>query len=162
MADGPWLSAEERQGWRSFVEMRHLLERHLGRHLQREFGLSESDFEILVNLSESSTGRMRAFELAEATQWEKSRLSHHLSRMEKRGLIRRVACDARYPEIVLTDAGRDAIETSAPANAARVRKLFIDVLGPDRLAVFRDASDDVLAAIEAHQKTDCPPEIRGF
>ena len=76
------------------------LETHLERHLQREFGLSESDFEILVNLSESETGRMRAFELAEATQWEKSRMSHHLTRMEKRGLIRKEACDARYPEIV--------------------------------------------------------------
>ncbi|OBI42959.1 MarR family transcriptional regulator [Mycobacterium kyorinense] len=161
MPDQPWLSDDEQQAWRSFVEMRHLLERHLERHLQREFGLSDSDFEILVNLSESPKGRMRPVELGEATQWEKSRLSHHLSRMEKRGLVRREACNARYPEVVLTKAGRDAIKASAPANAARVRKFFIDVLGPERLAAFREASDDVIAAIEEHQKTDCPPEIRG-
>lgn len=160
MAEEPWLSAEEQRAWRSFVAMRQRLDRHLERHLQREFGLSASDFEILVNLSESPKQRMRAFELAEATQWEKSRLSHHLSRMAKRGLIRRVACGARYPEIVLTDAGRDAIEASAPANAARVRKLFIDVLGPARLAVLGAAADDVLAALAEHRVTDCPPEIR--
>ncbi len=129
--------------------------------MQREFGLSDPDFEILVNLSEAPKGRMRTFELGQATQWEKSRMSHHLSRMEKRGLIRRTVSGARYPDIVLTQAGREAIVASAPANAARVRKFFIDVLGPDRLAMLRKASDDVLAAIEEHQQIDCPPEIRG-
>lgn len=149
MADEPCLSTEEQRAWRSFVAMRQQLDRHLERHLQRDFGLSASDFEILVNLSESPSGRMRAFELGEATQWEKSRMSHHLSRMEKRGLIRRVAHGARYPEIVLTAAGRNAIEACAPANAARVRKLFVDVLGPQRLALIGRASDDVAAAIAA-------------
>jgi DNA-binding MarR family transcriptional regulator len=161
MANDPWLTDKEQEAWRAFTEMRHLLERHLERHLQREFGLSDPDFEILVNLSESPKGRMRTFELSEATQWEKSRMSHHLSRMEKRGLIRRKASGARYPDIVLTKAGRDVIEASAPANAVRVRKLFIDVLGPGRLAMLRKASADVIEAIEEHQQTECPPEMRG-
>ena len=145
------LDDDELKGWRSFVDMHHRLERHLVGYLQSEFGLSGSDFEILVNLSEAPEGRMRAYELGRATLWEKSRLSHHLRRMEKRGLVRRevvAGSDARYPHIVLTDAGRAAIESSAPANAARVRRLFIDVLGPERLAVFREASDDVIAAVE--------------
>lgn len=152
MAHRPVLDDDELRAWRSFVDMHHLLERHLIGYLQREFGLSGSDFEILVNLSEAPDGRMRAHELGRATLWEKSRLSHHLRRMEKRGLVTREVApgsDARYPHIVLTDAGRAAIEASAPANAARVRRLFIDVLGPERLAVFREASDDVIAAVES-------------
>ena len=151
MADGTQLNDDELAAWRSFVEMHHRLERHLARRLQREFGLSDSDFEVLVNLSEAPGCRMRAFELGQATRWEKSRLSHHLSRMEKRGLVRREVMDrsdARYPDVVLTDAGRNAIESSAPANAARVRALFIDVLGPERLAMLREASDAVIVAIE--------------
>jgi DNA-binding MarR family transcriptional regulator len=158
------LTRAEQAAWRSFVEMRHLLERHLVRHLQREFELSDSDFEVLVNLSEAPDGRMRAFELANATQWEKSRMSHHLSRMEKRGLVRRESSEgpvARYQDVVLTDAGRAAIEASAPANAARVREFFIDVVGPERLAVLREASDDVVAAIEEHLRDECSLEIRG-
>ena len=122
-----------------------------------EFGLSGSDFEILVNLSEAPDGRMRAYELGRATLWEKSRLSHHLRRMEKRGLVSRevpAGSDARYPQIVLTNTGRAAIESSAPANAARVRRLFIDVLGPERLAVFREASDDVIAAVGNDRRDD--------
>lgn len=149
------LDADEQDAWRTFVEMRHLLERHLVSHLQRDFGLSDSDFEILVNLSEAPAGRLRAYELSALTQWEKSRMSHHLSRMEKRGLVRREASGTRYPDVVLTDAGRAAIESSAPANAARVRELFVDVLGPERLAVLKAASRDVIAAVEDHIENAC-------
>ncbi|TDU88357.1 MarR family transcriptional regulator [Kribbella voronezhensis] len=159
MADEPWLDDDEQKAWRSYLLMRRTLESHLERHLQREFGLSGSDFEILVNLSESETGRMRAFELGEATQWEKSRMSHHLSRMEKRGLIRKEACDARYPEIALTEAGRAAIEACAPAHAGRVRELFVDVLGAERLTTLGGAAEDVLAAIDGHKRSTCPPGV---
>ncbi|WP_433018203.1 MarR family winged helix-turn-helix transcriptional regulator [Kribbella sp. CA-294648] len=162
MANEPWLDEDEQQAWRGYLLMNKTLETHLTRHLQREFGLSASDFEILVNLSESATGRMRAFELGEATQWEKSRMSHHLSRMEKRGLIRKEACDARYPEIVLTDEGLAAIKACAPAHARRVRELFVDVLGKDRLVALGEAAGEVVAEVEKHQQTNCPPEIRGY
>lgn len=158
MADKGRLTEEELGAWRAFVTMHHSLERHLVMHLQREFGLSDSDFEILVNLSDAPKGRMRAYELGRATQWEKTRLSHHLSRMEKRGLIRREKSGARYPDIVLTDTGREAIKASAPSNAARVRELFIDVLGSRRLAELREASEDVIAAIEKHLAEDCTLE----
>ncbi|WP_112246876.1 MarR family winged helix-turn-helix transcriptional regulator [Kribbella monticola] len=161
MADEPWLDDDEQKAWRSYLLMRRTLESHLERHLQREFGLSGSDFEILVNLSESETGRMRAFELGEATQWEKSRMSHHLSRMEKRGLIRKEACDSRYPEIALTEAGRAAIEACAPAHAGRVRELFVDVLGAERLETLGRAAQDVLAAIDDHKRSTCPPGVTG-
>ncbi len=159
MADKQGLDDDEQAAWRSFVEMHHLLERHLARSLQREFDLSGSDYEVLVNLSESPQGRMRAYELGRATMWEKSRLSHHLSRMEKRGLVRREVDpggDARFPSVVLTPDGRAAIEAAAPANAARVRELFVDVLGKKRLALFREASDDILAAVEEQLRGERP------
>ena len=157
MTEQKGLTDDELDAYRSFMTMHHILGRHLARHLKQEFGLSDSDFEILVNLSESPHRRMRAVELTRVTQWDKTRLSHHLSRMEKRGLIRREAGEARYPDILLTDAGWDAIVASAPANAARVRELFIDVLGPQRLAAIHEAAKDVIAAIDEHM-TDCSPE----
>lgn len=161
VSKGPWLDDDEQKAWRSFLLMIRTLETHLERHLQREFGLSKSDFEILVNLSESETGRMRAQQLGKATQWEKSRISHHLSRMEKRGLIRKEACDSRYPEIVLTDEGLAAIKACAPAHAARVRAFLVDVLGTDRMIALGEASDEVIEAIERHCRTDCPAEVSG-
>jgi len=155
VADRQRLSTDELRAWRSFIEMAHHLQRHLDRHLQREFALSGADFEILVNLSEAPGARMPMADLGEATGWEKSRLSHHLSRMAKRALIRRDTGERRYPDIVLTDAGRAAITAAAPANAERVRTLFVDVLGPERLALFGDACDDVAAALAEHQRGDC-------
>lgn len=152
MSDDPWLSASEQRAWRSFLAMQRQLNTHLYRHLQREFGLSASDYEILVNLSEAPTGRMRAFELGEATDWEKSRMSHHLTRMAQRGLVRREPCaeDTRYADIVLTDEGRAAIAEAAPYHAANVRAWFIEAVGKERLDVLEDAAEAVLTALAQH------------
>jgi DNA-binding MarR family transcriptional regulator len=132
--------------------MRRTLETHLARHMQRECNLSPADFEILVNLSESAAGRMRAVDLGAATQWEKSRISHHVARMEKRGLVRKEQGEARYPDIAITEAGLQAIQACAPANAARVRQLFTDIVGADRLKMLRRVCDDVVAAIEEYEQ----------
>ncbi|BCI51887.1 MarR family transcriptional regulator [Mycolicibacterium litorale] len=150
------LTDDEQRAWRAYIAMQHTLSRHLQQHMQREFGLSGSDFEILVTLSEADGRRMRAADLGAATQWEKSRLSHHLTRMAARGLIRREPGEGRYPDIVLTDTGLATLQECAPVNAARVRELFVDVVGPDRLETLRGIADDVVAAVEEHRNTDCP------
>ncbi|MGE2715709.1 MarR family winged helix-turn-helix transcriptional regulator [Mycolicibacterium litorale] len=155
MATKRMLTDDEQRAWRAYIAMQHTLDRHLQQHMQREFGLSGADFEILVTLSEADATRMRVAELGAATQWEKSRLSHHLTRMAARGLIRREPGDGRYPDVVLTDAGLAALEECAPPNAARVRELFIDVIGRDRLETLRGIADDVVAAVEEHRTTDC-------
>jgi DNA-binding MarR family transcriptional regulator len=155
MASQRWLTHEEQQAWRAYIAMQQVLGRHLHQHLQRDFDLSDSDFEILVNLSEADGGRMRPVDLGTATQWEKSRLSHHLGRMAARGLISREPGGGRYPVVVLTDSGRAALAACAPANAARVRELFIDVVGPERLAILSDIAADVVAAVEEHRRTEC-------
>lgn len=162
MTSGPWLDDTEQSAWRAYIEMQRRLHRHLLRHLQRDFGLSGSDYEILVNLSEEPTGRMRAFKLAESTLWEKSRLSHHLTRMEQRGLLRKESTDdPRYSDIVLTEQGRAAIGRAAPRHAEIVRALFIDVIGPDRLGEFAEACRDVRDATEEYEDGCCTPEARG-
>ncbi|MBO0678891.1 winged helix-turn-helix transcriptional regulator [Mycolicibacterium sp. S2-37] len=155
MAPQRWLTDDEQRAWRAYIAMQHALDRHLHQHMQRDFGLSDSDFEILVTLSEADGEGLRPVELGEATQWEKSRLSHHLSRMAARGLVHRKPGEGRYPVIMLTDAGRAALQACAPANAARVRELFIDAIGPDRLEVLRGIADDVVAAVETHRRTEC-------
>jgi DNA-binding MarR family transcriptional regulator len=104
MSERPWLDAREARAWRGFVQMQTELRARTNRQLQREAGLSEADYAVLVGLSEAPDGRLRAFELGRQVGWEKSRLSHHLSRMEQRGLVRRERClsDSRGAEVVLT------------------------------------------------------------
>ncbi len=121
----------------------------VARELLRETGLSGADYEVLVNLSEAPGGRLRAFELGQATGWEKSRLSHHITRMEDRDLVSRQSCptDSRGAFVVLTRAGRLAIEAAAPRHVEHVRRWFFDAITPDQLDALAEISDAVLAKL---------------
>jgi DNA-binding MarR family transcriptional regulator len=126
--------------------MRRVLDAQLNRELERDSGLSEPDYDVLSNLSEQPGRRMRARELGARLQWSSSRLTHHIGRMERRGLVRREECadDARGADVVLTDSGLASIESAAPAHVASVRRHFIDLLTDDQLAALRSISDTVL------------------
>jgi DNA-binding MarR family transcriptional regulator len=102
-----WLDAGEQAAWRAYLNMNALLTARLNREMQDESGISISDFSVLVALSEHAEGRMRVLELARALGWEKSRLSHQLTRMQQRGLVERSNCneDRRGAFVVLTDQG---------------------------------------------------------
>jgi DNA-binding MarR family transcriptional regulator len=135
-----WLNDDEQQAWRATVHLSQLLMRQLDRDLNAH-GLNGHDYEILVELSEAPDSRLRMTELADATSQSRSRLSHQISRMEARGLVRRDNCegDKRGTFAVLTDAGIDAIKRVAPDHVENVRKHFIDRLTPRQLEEVRDA-----------------------
>lgn len=145
-----WLDEQEQQAWRGFLRGSLELRSRLNRHLLDDSGLSLTDYEILANLSETPGGRLRAFELCQLMQWEKSRLSHQLRRMERRGLVAREECttDARGAWFVLTKAGRKAVESAAPAHVEHVRRLFVDALGPRKLDGLRETCESILARLE--------------
>src|ERR1041384_6387150 len=111
-----WLTDDEQRAWRAFLRVQGRLPAALHRQLQQDSGLSLPDYDVLVALTDAVDGRLRPFELQRALMWEQSRLSHHLNRMERRGLIGREPCDedGRGAFIVLTDAGRGAITDAAP------------------------------------------------
>jgi DNA-binding MarR family transcriptional regulator len=156
-----WLDDKQQRSWRRFIAVQRRLPGRLGQHLQRDSGLSPADYEILVILSESPRGRMRAFEIGQATRWEKSRLSHHLSRMVQRGLVERQVCsaDTRYADIVLTQAGRTAIEQAAELHVAHVRRYFIDALTPEQLDALDAICDAILTQLDQEPEVDgCPSE----
>lgn len=149
MTETRWLSQQEQRAWRGYLTMHAQLTAQLGRHLQADSDLSHADFAVLVQLTEVPEGRVRVFELAGALQWEKSRLSHHLGRMQKRGLVGREECpsDARGAFVVLTPQGRAAIEAAAPRHVEIVRRLVFDVLTPEQVEVLADISEQVLARL---------------
>lgn len=123
---------------------------HLHRQLQHDSGLSLSDFDVLVQLTDQSEPRMRVGELGQALQWEKSRLSHHLGRMQRRGLVLREDCpdDARGAFIVLTEQGRDAIEQAAPRHVETVRELVFDALTEDQVDALASIADRILEKLD--------------
>ncbi|GAA0319565.1 MarR family transcriptional regulator [Actinoallomurus spadix] len=146
-----WLDDEEQRAWRAFIRMHGRLSARLNRQLQADSGLSLADYEVLVQLTDAPDGRLRPFELQRGLQWEQSRLSHHLTRMQRRGLVAREECDedGRGAVVALTDAGRRAIVAAAPGHVDTVRRLFLDELTRDQLAMLRQVSDQVLARLDA-------------
>ena len=151
-----WLDEREQRAWRGLIRMQAQLGAHLRRSLVRDSGLSDADYDVLVHLSEAPEDRLRIFELVRALQWEKSRLSHQLRRMEQRGLLERSECptDGRGAFVSLTPEGRAAIEAAAPRHVADVRRHFVDVLTPEQLDVLGDIAEAVLESLQqAEQPT---------
>ncbi|MEU6347193.1 MarR family transcriptional regulator [Streptomyces sp. NPDC046977] len=146
----PWLSATEQQAWRSFLRMRDRLTGRLTRELLTDSGLSAADYGVLVQLTDMPDGRQPVLELAKALEWEKSRTSHHVDRMAKRGLVAREesAEDRRVSFVLVTQAGRDAIAAAAPRHVAAVRRLVVDALTPAELAMLGQISDRILERLE--------------
>jgi DNA-binding MarR family transcriptional regulator len=131
---------EELRVWREFIETAEALRGELAARLQDECGLSPADYVVLLALSEAEGRRLRSSELAAAVGWQRSRLSHHLARMEPRGLIRREDCatDNRGAEVVLTGGGADAFRRATVPHLSAVRELFVDALTPRQLAAVAD------------------------
>ena len=157
MADR-WLSEAQQRVWRSYVRLERLLPARLGRELQATSGLSGPEYEVLVNLSEEPDGRLRPYQLGERMLWEQSRLSHQLSRMQRRGLVMREHCpgDGRGAFVVLTQAGWAAIRTAAPPHADMVRTLVFDRLTEAEAEAFGRTCDTILAALASGDTPDAP------
>jgi DNA-binding MarR family transcriptional regulator len=81
-------------------------------------------------------------------QWEKSRLSHHLTRMERRGLVTREDCgtDRRAPSSCSRPAGRAALEAAAPPHAEAVRSAVFDRLSAEQVDRLGEICEQILAA----------------
>ena len=86
--------------WRSFVMMRRQLDRALEHRLQEDAGISGPDFEILLSLFKAPDNQLRARDLVELLGWEKSRVSHQVTRMVARGLVEREVCRLGGPQDV--------------------------------------------------------------
>jgi DNA-binding MarR family transcriptional regulator len=145
-----WLTADEQRAWRAYLRAGSLLTARLNRLLQADCGLSLPEYEVLVQFSEAPQGKLRPFQLGLALDWEQSRLSHMLSRMSRRGFVVRQDCagDRRGADVVLTAAGRAAIESAAPGHVAAVRRLVFDQMDSEQTATFGQVFEAILAGLE--------------
>jgi DNA-binding MarR family transcriptional regulator len=125
-----WLTKEQQVHWRSWLTASTALREQLSGELQEAHGLTITDYEILVRLSESENHSIRMSDLAAKTLLSRSRLSHQIDRMETAGLVTREVCadDRRGQLAVLTNTGMKALAAAAPLHVSGVRKHFVDVL----------------------------------
>lgn len=110
-----WLSKEQQAHWRSWLTATTVLREQLSRELQDSHGLTITDYEIMVRLSEAENKSIRMSDLATLTLLSRSRLSHQIDRMENAGLVSREVCpdDRRGQLAVLTNAGMKALVAAA-------------------------------------------------
>jgi len=147
-ADRRRMTSEELAIWRSLVDTTAELRRRLAAQLAAESSLSPGDYAVLLALSEAEQRRLRSSELAAAIDWERSRLSHHLGRMERRGLVERVECvtDSRGAEVVLTEDGARIFRNATAPHARAIKQHFGDALSPAQF----EALDDILRTLTTH------------
>jgi DNA-binding MarR family transcriptional regulator len=125
-----WLTPSQQRTWLSYMQVYHRLEYEMNRQLLADCGMSLGDYTVMNALSIADGSRMQLTRLATMIGWERSRLSHHLQRMTKRGLVDRVQSetDGRATDAVMTDAGWESLQAAAPKHVAWVRRLFFSDL----------------------------------
>jgi DNA-binding MarR family transcriptional regulator len=111
---------------------------------------------VLVPLSESADGRLRARDLGREILWDRSRLSHQVTRMEKRGLVVREDCEEDAPGAMvrITPRGRTAIEGAAPGHAEATHRYFFDLVSDRELDVLTRVFERVLANLDQEDNAE--------
>jgi DNA-binding MarR family transcriptional regulator len=150
-----WLTEAEQRAWRAYLAANRLLSAALEKGHQLN-GLSSSDYEVLVRLSEAPGHRLRMWELAKDTLLEKSRLSHQITRMERVGLVARESCpgDRRGQFAVLTEQGWQTMQRVAPRHVEQVRQFFIDRLTPAQV----ETLTEIFAPMAEDLRSQCPKD----
>lgn len=132
-----WLTDDEQALWRLILGGIRHLERGMEDTLQSESGLGASEFAVLVVLSEAERRSLRLRDLCQQLEWDRSRASHQITRMERRGLVVKEKCpdDARGVFVTLTDEGMKRLEAAAPGHVESVRRMVFDHLTVDEAAM---------------------------
>lgn len=146
-----WLSGHEQRCWRSFLVACESLFGAIDAQLLRDSGLPHGYYEILVRLSEAPGRELRMTQLARASTYSKSRLSHAVARLSEHGWVERRDCptDRRGQIARLTDEGFAALAAAAPGHVEQVRRCLIDALTPEQLSQLGEISQAILAAVHA-------------
>jgi DNA-binding MarR family transcriptional regulator len=139
------LTPGQQRAWLAYMRVQLRLTYEMNRQLQADSNLSLSDYDVLNALRYAPGGRTRITALAARIGWERSRLSHHVRRLQKRGLVdcRLAPADRRATEITLTDQGWDEITLASRGHIDLVRRLFFDGLPDELLGPLETALESV-------------------
>ncbi len=145
-----WLDPDERKAWIALVSMLTRLPGALDAQLQRDAGISHFDYQVMVCLSESPGRTLRMSVLAMLVEGSLPRLSQVVSRLEKRGWVRRVPDpdDGRYTLAILTDQGSAMVTQTAPGHVGEVRRLVFDPLTKAQVRQLQLISRRIMRAVD--------------
>jgi DNA-binding MarR family transcriptional regulator len=154
-----WLDADQQRSWRALVMGTTLLMDRLDADLRSTFGISLTEYEILVRLSETPGHQMRMAQLADALCHSRSRVTHTVTRMEEDGLVSRTGSteDRRGVVAIMTEKGYALLEKAAHVHVEGVRANLVDLASDEDFA----ALGRVMNAVADHLVSRHPAaEIR--
>ena len=150
VAAAGWRRGEE--GYAAWLDVFHantLVVRALERCIKRELGLPLAGYEVLVRLAEVPEGeRLQMQELARRVLLSKSGLSQLFTRLQRRGLVKRLGDpeNLRVTYASLTQEGREALERGQPAFREEIEARFSGQLDGEEIRVVRRAMRKVIRA----------------
>jgi DNA-binding MarR family transcriptional regulator len=150
----PWLDDDQQQAWRHVVGLFMTLPSAIDSDLQRNAGMTLYEYLVLASLSEAPDGMLQMSDLAHRANSTLSRLSHLVSRLEKRGWVAKRPCesDRRASTVVLTAAGTKKIHGAAPGHAELVQQLVVRPLTSVQLQQLGEAAAAVVQAIDTDNR----------
>jgi DNA-binding MarR family transcriptional regulator len=112
-------------------------------------GMTLGEYEVLVQLSEAPDRQLRMSQLADRIVHSRSRLTHTVGRMERRGLVCREPCekDGRGVLCHLTEEGFAVLVGAAPGHVEAVRSALFDSLDPEDVNTLGVAMEKVRARL---------------
>lgn len=143
-----WLTDSEQKIWRTYLYATAHVTQVIDAELRQD-GLDIAEYNILVNLSEAPGQKLRMSQLADDVVHSRSRLTHTVSRLERRGLVVRESCeeDGRGILARLTPAGFAKLDEVAPNHVETVRRVLVDAMTPDEFRALGRAMDAVMSAV---------------
>jgi DNA-binding MarR family transcriptional regulator len=149
--DVEWLTEDQQRAWRAYLDGTARFVSALDRAHDAGIPVTLGEYHLLVQLSEQPGRTLRMSALADGLALSRSRLTHTVDRMERRGLVERrpVPGDRRGVNCVMTDEGWKLLQQAAPAHVAAVRRLLVDVLDPEEFAVLGRAMAKVAREAKA-------------
>jgi len=150
----PWLTRDQLRAWMKLVAVMELLPAALDQQLQRDADLTHFDYMVIAMLSETESRTLRMSALAAATNASLPRLSHVVSRLEKRGLVTRCPStdDRRATDVRLTDAGYATIVDAAPDHVRTARRMVIDALSEEQVGQLDGIAAALLARLDPERR----------
>jgi len=148
----PWLDEPQQHVWRSFLGATTLLMDRLDRDLRAAHDLSMPEYEILVRLSEAPDRSIRMAELAAQIMHSRSRVTHTIARLERKGIVERVQAvgDGRGVTAVLTDHGFSVLEEAAHTHVRGVHAYLVENASPEEFAVVGQVMARVVSQLDVN------------
>jgi DNA-binding MarR family transcriptional regulator len=131
--------------WVALLTAHATLMRKLESDLEKETGLPLADFDVLAQLADAG-GELRMTELAERALISRSGMTRRVARLVDEGLVRKANADsdARGVVVALSDAGVTRLTETAPVHLRGIKKLFVEQLDDEELAIVERALTKVI------------------